>query len=302
MTESLSLDLLLVEDDKDFAFLLQNHLSNAISTQTWRFTHVTSLEEAINQGTNRYFHAILLDLGLPDSRGLNTLQHMINHFPNTPIVVFSAVQNEDQALRAVQIGAQDYIVKGQIDNAQLGRAIRFAIERHQSRNELQRLAMIDDLTKLYNRRAFNALSEQQLKLADRDEKSLMLLLIDMDGLKRINDTHGHSIGDKALQKTARALRHTLRSSDIVARIGGDEFAILAIRAESSDGKTIISRINSFIEKTNQEGNPFDLSLSIGLARYNPGESKSIEDLLQIADKSLYEVKHEKYSKMNQSNN
>ncbi|NIR64028.1 MAG: response regulator, partial [candidate division Zixibacteria bacterium] len=188
MTESLSLNLMLVEDDKDFAFLLQNHLSNAISTQTWQFTHVTTLKEALNQGLNRYFHAILLDLGLPDSRGLSTLKHILNNYPNTPVVVFSAVQNEDQALRAVQMGAQDYIVKGQVDNAQLGRAIRFAIERHHARTELQRLAMIDDLTKLYNRRAFNALSEQQLKLADREGKSLLLLLIDMDGLKAINDT------------------------------------------------------------------------------------------------------------------
>lgn len=293
---------MLVEDDKDFAFLLQNHLSNAISTQTWQFTHVTTLKEALDQGLNRYFHAILLDLGLPDSRGLSTLKHILNNYPNTPVVVFSSVQNEDQALRAVQMGAQDYIVKGQVDNAQLGRAIRFAIERHHARTELQRLAMIDDLTKLYNRRAFNALSEQQLKLADREGKSLLLLLIDMDGLKTINDTHGHNVGDKALQKTARALRHTLRSSDIVARIGGDEFAILALRADSSNGAPIISRINSFIRKDNRENNLFKLSLSIGVARYEPGDSKSLEDLVQIADKSLYEVKREKYSSMNQSKN
>lgn len=298
MTESLSLNLMLVEDDKDFAFLLQNHLSNAISTQTWQFTHVTSIKEALSQGLNRYFHAILLDLGLPDSRGLNTLKQILDNYPNTPIVVFSAVQNEDQALKAVQMGAQDYIVKGQVDNAQLGRAIRFAIERHQSRTELQRLAMIDDLTKLYNRRAFNALSEQQMRLADREKKTLLFLLIDMDGLKGINDTHGHNAGDKALQKTARALRHTLRSSDIVARIGGDEFAILAIRAENG-GEAIIARIESFVEKTNKEGNPFTLSLSIGLASYSPGDKKTIEDLIQVADKTLYRVKRAKYAKMKQ---
>ncbi|NIR64027.1 MAG: diguanylate cyclase, partial [candidate division Zixibacteria bacterium] len=93
-----------------------------------------------------------------------------------------------------------------------------------------------------------------------------------------------------------------RSSDIVARIGGDEFAILALRADSSNGAPIINRINSFIHKDNRENNLFKLSLSIGVARYEPGETKSIQDLVQIADKSLYEVKREKYSSMNQSKN
>jgi len=168
-------------------------------------------------------------------------------------------------------------------------------ERKQLEERLRGLSLVDDLTGLYNRRGFLTLAEQQLKIAGRAMRKMLQIFADVDGLKRINDTHGHEEGDRALVETARILRRTFRSSDIVARIGGDEFAILASESQEGSEAICAARLRRAIETWNAQNSrvPFRLSLSVGVIDYDPHAPCSIEELLARADSLMYEEKKRK---------
>jgi diguanylate cyclase (GGDEF)-like protein len=160
--------------------------------------------------------------------------------------------------------------------------------------KLRTLALTDALTGLYNRRGFFTLAEQQLKLADRQQKGMILISADLDNLKRINDSMGHQEGDEVLIVTARILRQTFRESDIIARIGGDEFVILGNENPEADFETLVSRLETNINSYNQTTNTNNkLSLSFGMSRYSPGSHRSVDELLSEADRLMYANKNQK---------
>jgi len=157
---------------------------------------------------------------------------------------------------------------------------------------LRAMLLIDELTGLYNRRGFVTLGRQQLKTADRAKRRMVLLFADFDDLKWINDTFGHLEGDKALIEVADVLKETFRESDILARIGGDEFVVLAIETNGAPVEVLTARLQENLEAHNAEGDlRYKLSLSVGIARYDPEHPCSIDELLARADKSMYEKKH-----------
>jgi len=156
------------------------------------------------------------------------------------------------------------------------------------------MSLVDDLTGLYNRRAFLALAEQQLRMAARMKKKMVLFFGDIDGFKRINDDFGHIEGDRALAETAQILRETFRQSDIVARIGGDEFVVLASNGFSENAESLSQRLIEGIDRRNSEGKiSYKLSLSLGVIHYNPKSPCTIDELLRRADASMYENKRGK---------
>jgi diguanylate cyclase (GGDEF)-like protein/PAS domain S-box-containing protein len=164
-------------------------------------------------------------------------------------------------------------------------------ERKRHEEALRSLSLIDDLTRLYNRRGFLTLAQQQLKLARRAHRELLLLFVDMDDFKSINDTFGHQEGDEALRRTAGVLRRTFRDSDILARIGGDEFVALVADTGDNVSEIIINRLRSELrERNEQDGYLYRLSFSVGVARFDPLAPPSIEELLATADSMLYEQK------------
>lgn len=164
-------------------------------------------------------------------------------------------------------------------------------ERKQNEERLRELAILDELTGLFNRRGFIALASQQLKSARRSKRNALVLFADLNNLKRINDTLGHKDGDQALIDTAHIFNRTFRESDVVARVGGDEFAILAIESDANHLDSIRSRLESALQLANSDrGRPFELSLSIGAAAYDPGRNDSVEELLAWADRAMYEQK------------
>ena len=157
--------------------------------------------------------------------------------------------------------------------------------------KLRVLTLTDDLTGLYNRRGFFTLAEQQLKMANRLHNGAHLLYVDLDYLKLINDNLGHNEGDKALVRLAEILKVTYRESDIIARIGGDEFAVFPVEAPDGDIKKVTRRLITNIEQSNSKGaDKFELSISSGMAYYNPETPVNLEELLSEADKSMYEQK------------
>ena len=169
--------------------------------------------------------------------------------------------------------------------------------RGRAQRTLTALAMVDDLTGLYNRRGFVAHATGVLGLAHRIERPAIVFLADVDGLKRINDRFGHASGDLALAGAARALQLTFRSSDILARLGGDEFAVLALVDSRDGGAGILGRLQKNLDFWNARSRqPFDVSLSIGTVSIDPSTEK-LEEILARADKDLYEKKGSRRSVM-----
>lgn len=159
--------------------------------------------------------------------------------------------------------------------------------------ELRHLALTDDLTCLYNRRGFFAAATQLLRLAKRNSQGLLLLFCDFDDLKQINDAFGHREGDLALIRAADALECSFRGADVVARIGGDEFVALALEASSQGEEVILRRIQKALKKANAGESRFHLSVSVGVARFDPKHPVSLGELMLQADKAMYEQKRKR---------
>lgn len=167
-------------------------------------------------------------------------------------------------------------------------------QRKQTEAKLRELSLTDELTGLSNRRGFTLLAEQQIKLSQRLQQGFSLFFADMDGMKRINDQLGHAIGDQALQEMANLLKESFRASDIVARIGGDEFVCLSVDAKPAEIAANLARLQQNIAQVNQNtSRPYTLSLSIGAATYDPANPTDLETLLAEADKQMYLAKKAK---------
>lgn len=167
-------------------------------------------------------------------------------------------------------------------------------EKRRLEEALKSMSITDELTGLYNRRGFLALTRQQVKIAERAGNSMLLFFADLDNMKYINDTFGHSVGDEALKRTAEILKETFRESDIISRLGGDEFAVLALDARETVAETLYKRINDNISRHNKEGGDvFKLSLSIGFSRFEPDKPKDIDGLIADADMMMYREKKRK---------
>ena len=167
-------------------------------------------------------------------------------------------------------------------------------ERKRAESALQSLSLVDELTGLYNRRGFLAVTEQYLESFQRSDNGLVVLYADLDGLKGINDSLGHLEGDRALVRTAEVLKEAFRSSDIIARLGGDEFVLLAGVGADESAESLMDRLQQKIALANAQRNrPYDLSISIGVAHYDPDEACTIEELMGRADRVMYEEKRKK---------
>lgn len=173
--------------------------------------------------------------------------------------------------------------------------VRDITHHKQAEETLKTISLRDDLTGLFNRRGFLTLAGQELKMASRLRRGTYLLFIDLDDLKAINDTLGHLEGDQALIETARILKETFRDPDILARIGGDEFVILAVGWASEAGSNVLmERLRKNLDLYNQNANrAFKLSFSMGAVGYDPEAPVSIETLLVQADNMMYEEKQRK---------
>jgi diguanylate cyclase (GGDEF)-like protein/PAS domain S-box-containing protein len=176
--------------------------------------------------------------------------------------------------------------------AELTLAIK-AQELASANKELENLSLVDDLTGLYNRRGFMALADHRVKLAYRNGAVFSVAFVDLDGLKQINDALGHQAGNQALVDAANALKNCFRESDILARIGGDEFALFIAEA---DHKEIIHRIQEKLHIFNSEpGRQYQLSFSTGIVLGNAEKNLDIAALLEGADELMYRQKRSKQS-------
>jgi diguanylate cyclase (GGDEF)-like protein/PAS domain S-box-containing protein len=197
-----------------------------------------------------------------------------------------------------------FLVSGgpRIQGAQLGGTLAVLTDisdRKAMEEEIKALSLRDELTTLYNRRGFLTLAEQQLKIANRLKKKVALLYLDMDNLKRINDSGGHKMGDRALAEIAFVLKKSFREADIVGRLGGDEFSVLAMETTSPLNTTaLVKRLRDKIEMFNTRSSAevgFSLSISVGVFTREPEEPVTVEEMLSRADVLMYQEKRAKKS-------
>jgi diguanylate cyclase (GGDEF)-like protein len=283
--------ILLVEDNPGDARLVREML-NGGATRDFDVIHVERLAEARteliqNVGTE----CVLLDLSLPDARRLEALMQLRAAAPEVPIVILSGLQDELLAIKAVQEGAQDYLIKGRVDSDQLGRAINYAIERKQGERQLEHKATHDQLTGLPNRVLFMDRLTHALAWSRRHDTTFAILFIDLDRFKLINDSLGHETGDQVLIEVAKRLDDALRSTDTAARYGGDEFIVLCEDiADERQAITIAERIVESVEKplSLEDDNAF-VTASVGVVVASDSNTDP-EILIREADSAMYRAK------------
>ena len=251
--------------------------------------------EALEKLKKNSFDSAVIDIIMPLMEGITLTKELLRLYPKFPVMIMTGHADEHSAGSAIAAGAREFIKKPfSIDEF----ILRFdkMMRDHKGEEALLALSLIDELTGLYNRRRFFVLTDQYLKLSVRTKKRLLLLFIDMDNLKWINDHHGHNEGDQALIDLANILKKTFRESDIIARIGGDEFVVLS---ESTDenGEIVLTRLYENIKDHNAKGSRcYTLSISVGTTQFDPKYPISVDELLSKADALMYAQKRKKLKK------
>jgi diguanylate cyclase (GGDEF)-like protein len=279
--------VLLIEDNPEYPGLLKRMLAKE-KRPSFHLDSFNNLQAGLQHLAKGETDIVLLDLNLPDSRGLDTFASVQTQAPSVPIIILTGFDDESLGLEAVGKGAQDYLVKGQVEGKMLARVMRYAIERKRAEEAVADLAIRDSLTNLYNRRYFNYRIEEEIAQADRNKHVLAILLCDLDHFKAINDARGHQVGDEVLKAVARSIREATRGTDLIFRWGGDEVAVVLPNTTREGILIAAERIRSGI-RTVGEKDQLGLDLSIGVALH-PEHGRSIDELIRLADRALYIAK------------
>lgn len=285
----LASDLLLVEDSPADAGLIKAML-NRSGHRPERIVVVDRLESAVSLMSERAFGVVLTDLELPDARGLDAVIQLHRASPETAVVVLSGVDDHLLAASAMRMGAQDYIEKSRLDGPTLERAMRYAAERKRAERQLLYLARYDQLTGLVNRLTFRDRLSHALRRANRREERIAVLFLDLDGLKRINDAHGHDAGDVVIQEVAERMKIAVREVDTVSRLSGDEFAVLLEDVAELEARAVAERIlRNVAQSVRLGGTAVTPSVSVGVALF-PEAGADSSELLRSADRAMYAAK------------
>jgi two-component system cell cycle response regulator len=287
----------LVVGDHDEAALRVRDLLNGAAPDRFAVSAVAP-HESLARLAEGGVDVVLLAMSFSTRRGFATFTELRTLAPNTPCVFLSDSDDERHGLEAVRAGAQDVLVNSELDGERLARALGHAIERNRLHAALLDLALVDDLTGLYNRRGFLTLATRDLRVARRGDETLLVAFADLDDLKRVNDSAGHAVGDRALRDTAALLRRTFRDSDLVARIGGDEYAVLVRHAGPESAAVLAERMKRQVREFNRRaGRPYQLSISLGFATHKASTLGSVAGLLGRADRALYRDKRRKHDQV-----
>jgi two-component system cell cycle response regulator len=285
-----TIKVLLVEDMLMIAKITEQMLKKSPSNR-YSATHKARLAEAVAALKADEFDVILLDLNLPDSRELDTLARIIEVAPDVPIIVLTANNSDEVGLQAVKIGAQDFLLKGDFNYLTLDRAIVYSIERHRLQRTIRQLAVIDELTGLYNRRGFNTLNPDVIQKVKKSDLRGYLIYFDLDRFKQINDVHGHAKGDEALKEFSLTLQSVFRKDSLLSRFGGDEFVAMGVETQPGQVEQTLSSLDIVLSVRNaQAGAVFQLESSHGVTYFDKNGPHDIEELSAAADAALYQNK------------
>lgn len=253
--------------------------------------HAANLQQAKELLSVQVIDVILLDLTLPDSEGLSTVKYLQRIDYITPIVILTEDNDELTALEAVEYGVQDYLVKWVGDGHLIARSLRYAIERKNVEQHLTYLAQYDKLTGLANRELFQDRLNRALIRAERNNRMVGLMFLDLDRFKEINDSLGHLAGDELLIEVSKRLGECTRETDTIARLGGDEFTVIVEGIHTANEAAAIAEkiLEAMLPPFNLDGQEVFVTTSIGLTVF-PTDAKDANGLLKNADTAMYRAK------------
>jgi two-component system, cell cycle response regulator len=238
------------------------------------------------------FDFMLTDIVLPEVSGLVLTEKVKALQPNTKIVVMTGYGDSFTYDKAIEAGASDYIKKP-FTMQELSARMKIL----QMQEDVLNWAITDELTGIYNRKGFYTLASHLLKVAKRNKQGMFLLYADLDDLKEINDTYGHKEGDLLISETAKLLTKSYRKSDVIARIGGDEFVVFPVGTSGDSAEIISDRLEKAIANYNEQNREnHKISLSWGIALFRPESPHSVDALLEEADTAMYGIKKGKKAK------
>jgi two-component system cell cycle response regulator len=277
--------ILIVDDDVSLLGIFKT----ALLAEGYRCEIAATVEFALELINKIPFDVMITDIKMPGLTGFELTEKAKKIRPDMSVIIMTAYIEEFSYDNAIEAGASDFIKKPFTVKELLARIRHVKLQ-----EKIRAMSVTDELTGLYNRRGFFTFAERELKIANRDKRKMFFIYVDLDNLKEINDTFGHLEGDMVLIETAKILRETFRQSDIIARIGGDEFIAVLIGTTEAYADTIISRLRKNVDILNEKINhSYKFSISTGIACYNPEFPSSIVELLHHADKSMYEQKRYK---------
>lgn len=282
--------ILIVDDDN----AVRNSIQEFLTILDFTTYSADSAEGALSFIKTCHVDVIITDIIMNGMDGLQMTEIIKNNY-DTDIIVITGYTGNYSYEEAIQKGADDFIFKPVRFEELLLRLKRVLRERAltQDRNQmlerLQELAITDDLTKLYNSRHFYSQLDNEINRFKRYQRSLSLLLIDVDHFKEFNDTYGHLEGDKILHKIARLITSCLRTMDTAYRYGGEEFTVILPETTCDAAMAVSERINEVVKNDLFiENDKKDMSVSIGVTEYLPGEL--VSEFVRRADKAMYMAK------------
>jgi two-component system, cell cycle response regulator len=283
--------VLLIDDDRAQSRLTAAQLKH-FPRDHYELDWAGTYEDGIEKLLTGNYAACLLDYQLGPRDGLQLIREAVATGCRTPIVFLTAETSAKIDFAAMDAGALDYLVKGEITPRILERSLRYAVKLAESFEALRRLAIRDELTGLLNRRELDRILEEEQDRALRFGHPLAFLMVDVDHFKQVNDAHGHPAGDTVLREVARRLTASVRNVDRVGRFGGEEFGVLLVQTDRPSALDTAQRIRSAVEREAilaTQSLAVNVTISVGAA-VMAEDGRSAKELVAAADKALYAAK------------
>ncbi len=285
--------LLLIDDDERQQRLVQLHLDK-FRRDKFELDYAPTYEAGLQKLLGGSHAVCLLDYHLDDRDGLDLLREAKAAGCEVPVIILTAEDGSDVDIAAMDAGAVDYLVKTALNSRQLERAVGYALKLGETLAQLRLLAQRDGLTGLHNRREFQRILQEEWDRSARFKRPFSLVMVDIDHFKKINDQHGHQIGDEVLRHVASLLAGQVRNVDRVARYGGEEFAVMMVETDRKSAVEGMQRLGLLLAETPCYVQKLDLTLPVTLSAgvaTNLSDAGSASELVAAADKALYAAKH-----------
>jgi two-component system cell cycle response regulator len=293
MAEQPAKKILLIDDHREGHELLLRmvaHFHDSHWEMDWAETYASGLKKML---TRRY-DVCLLDYHLDGGHnGLELLREARAADNTTPVVFLTGDLNPGLDDKALEAGAMDFLVKTEITPRLLEHSIRYSRKLGEMVGQLRQQATRDELTGLQNRREFDRLLHEEWQRSARFKHSFALAILDIDFFKKVNDTHGHQVGDEVLRHVASLLAGQVRTVDRLARYGGEEFALFMVEATRAEAHDAIDRLRTLLAETPciipKKDLTIEVTISGGVAAM-PEDAETLDKLVAAADAALYTAK------------
>jgi two-component system cell cycle response regulator len=283
--------VLVIDDDRLQFRLVKEHFRN-FRRGSYEVDWSETYEDGLARLLSGDYAVCLLDFRLGERDGLQLIREATRRGCRTPIVFLTAESDASVDIQAMEAGALDYLVKGEISPGALERSLRYALKLGETLEALRRLATRDELTGLANRREYDRILSEEEERARRFGHPLALVIVDLDRFKAVNDSHGHGAGDAVLREAARRVAASIRTVDRAARIGGEEFALILVQTDGAAALEVARRAIVAVGRGPIDaggGLMLKVTASAGVAEL-PADGASAAELFAAADRALYAAK------------